>query len=376
MQGTAMAHGESTPVEILIVEDELIVARDLRDTLEDLGYKVVAMVASGEDAVTSARLLRPAAILMDIHLAGDIDGIEAAEQIRRERDIPILYLTAHSNDDALRRATATEPFAYIVKPFTAPELRCAIEVALRKHQLMTQLSRTVTEQHGAEDELRRRNTELDAFSASVAHDLRAPLRGIDGFSQILLEDHGASLGPDGLGHLVSVRQAARRMHGLIDDLLRLSRTASAELHRGPIDLSRLARDAVTRLRAAEPGRAVTVDIADAITVSADERLLAIVLDNLLGNAWKFTSKRDRATIEVGTVRHGEAEVCFVRDDGAGFDPGSATRLFGAFERLHPASEFEGTGLGLAIVRRVIERHGGRIWAEGADGAGATFYFVL
>jgi len=371
-----MARSESTLAEILIVEDELIVARDLRDTLEELGYRVVATVARGEEAVASARLLRPAAILMDIHLAGNIDGIEAAAQIRSELDIPILYLTAQANDDALRRATATEPFAYIVKPFTAPELRCAIEVALRKHQLVTELSRTVSEQQRSEDELRRRNTELEAFSASVAHDLRAPLRGIDGFSRILLEDHAASLDVEGLEHLISVRHAAKRMHGLIDDLLRLSRTATAELRRAPVDLSRLARDTVARLRAAEPERAVTVDIADAITVSGDERLLAIVLDNLLGNAWKFTSKRDGAAIGVGASRHGEAGGCFVRDNGAGFDPGNASRLFGAFERFHAASEFEGTGLGLAIVRRIIERHGGRIWAESAVGAGATFYFAL
>jgi signal transduction histidine kinase len=347
---------------ILIVEDEFVVACDLADTLEGLGYAVVDAVASGEEAVAKARALRPTAILMDIRLAGELDGIQAAAQIRSERDVPIVFLSAHSNAETLQRATATEPFGYLVKPFKAPELRCAIEVAIRKHATLSKLTAA--------------NRELEAFGASVAHDLHSPLRGIEGFSEILIQDHAEELSPDGLEHLIRVQRAARRMHGVIDDLLRLSRSSHGELHRAPVDASQLARDAIARLRAAEPERAVDVEIADAITLSADEGLLGVVFENLIGNAWKFTARRPRASIQVGTVRHGDAEACFVRDDGAGFDAARAATLFSAFQRFHAASEYDGTGLGLAIVHRIVHRHGGRIGAESAIDAGTTLYFVL
>ncbi|HMG24628.1 MAG TPA: ATP-binding protein, partial [Kofleriaceae bacterium] len=206
--------------------------------------------------------------------------------------------------------------------------------------------------------------------------LRAPLRGIQGFSEILIQDHGAALGPEGVDHLTMMQRAAVRMRHLLDDLMRLSRTNRAELHLAPVDLAKLARASLARLQAADPARRVAIDVDDAIVVVGDEALLGIALDNLLGNAWKFTSKRAHATIQVGTVRRGGAEVCFVRDDGAGFDLGRAGKLFSAFQRFHSSEEFDGTGLGLAIVQRVIQRHGGRIWAESAVDVGTAFYFTL
>jgi len=370
---------------LLVVEDEFVVSSDLCDTLTSLGYVVAAAVGTGEEAVQAARELRPTAVLMDIRLAGMMDGIEAAERIRSESDVPIVFLSAHSSEETLRRVTATEPFGYLVKPFRAPELRCALEVAIQKHEtekrlaeersrwLASELERRVADRT---EQLEAANEELEAFTHSVAHDLRAPLRGIAGFTEILLQDHAGELGPEGLEHLATVQHSARRMHLLIEDLLRLSRSSRAELRRVPVDLSRIADEVLNRLRAAEPYRAVLVDIAPAITVSGDERLLELVMENLLGNAWKFTSKREQALIEVGTQHQDGAEIYFVRDNGAGFDPGRADKLFSAFQRLHAMSEFEGTGLGLAIVQRILARHGGRIWAESAVDAGATFYFAL
>ncbi|HMG57934.1 MAG TPA: response regulator, partial [Kofleriaceae bacterium] len=251
--------GDRAQARILIVEDEFVVACDLCDTLEDLGYAVVDVVASGEEAIARARSAHPSAILMDIRLAGEMDGIQAAARIRSEQDIPIVFLSAHSSEDTLQRATATDPFGYLVKPFKAPELRCAIQVALRKHERTARLETA--------------NRELEAFSHSVAHDLCAPLRGIQGFSEILAHDHAGALGPDGLEHVTTMQRAARRMHLLIEDLLRLSRTRHGELHRVPVDLSRIAHEVMNRLRAAEPGRSVTVDIADGLIVPGDERLL-------------------------------------------------------------------------------------------------------
>ena len=216
------------------------------------------------------------------------------------------------------------------------------------------------------------NKELEAFSYSVAHDLRAPLRSIDGFTQAVIEDHGDQLGDDGLEHLGRVRAAAQRMGALIDDLLALARLSRAELRREPVELARLVRDAEQRLRALHPDRRVELTVASPLRAEADARMLTVVLDNLLGNAWKFTRPRAIAHVDVG--RDGKA--FFVRDDGVGFDPQYAGALFTPFKRLHAAREFEGTGIGLATVARVIHRHGGRIWAESSPGAGATFYFTL
>jgi signal transduction histidine kinase len=220
------------------------------------------------------------------------------------------------------------------------------------------------------------NSELEAFSYSVAHDLRAPLRAIDGFSQALLEDYNDRLNDEGRTYLRFVRESAQHMAELIDGLLNLSRVARSELRQESSDLSSLARGVLAQLQRAEPDRKVETIIADEIVVQSDSRLLKIALENLLGNAWKFTSKRPDARIELGsTVSEGQPTI-FVRDNGAGFDQAYAGKLFGVFQRLHGASEFEGTGIGLATVQRIVSRHGGRIWAEGAIDKGATFYFTL
>jgi PAS domain S-box-containing protein len=218
--------------------------------------------------------------------------------------------------------------------------------------------------------------ELEAFSYSVAHDLRAPLRSVDGFAQALAEDYGHLLDEEGRDYLERVRAAAQRMGHLIDDLLALSRLSRVELRRERVELGALAQEAAARLRQAEPERQVALEVAAGLIVEADPRMLAVVFDNLLGNAWKFTRPRPVAHVEVGAVRGPGGAAYFVRDDGVGFDPQYASSLFSPFKRLHGAREFEGTGIGLATVARVIQRHGGRVWAESSPGAGATFYFTL
>jgi PAS domain S-box-containing protein len=220
------------------------------------------------------------------------------------------------------------------------------------------------------------NRELEAFSYSVAHDLRAPLRSIDGFSQALVEDCGDKLDADGRKFLGYVRESAQLMARLIDDVLTLSRVSRNELASAPVDLSRLAHEAHGRLERGHAGRQVDVAIADGLVGHGDPRLLAVVIENLLGNAWKFTSKRSDARIEVDAMMRDGERVFFVRDNGAGFDMLYASKLFGAFQRLHGAHEFEGTGIGLATVQRIVHRHGGKVWADGAVGAGATFFFTL
>ncbi len=225
-------------------------------------------------------------------------------------------------------------------------------------------------------ELQAVNKELEAFSYSVSHDLRAPLRAIDGFSRMLRDEHGQQLPAEGRHCVERVCAATTRMAQLIDDLLKLSRLQRSEVSRQPVDLSALARGIAAELQQAAPARVVDVVIAGGIAVIGDPDLLRVVLENLLGNAWKYTSKHATARIEFGVTDAGGRMTYFVRDDGAGFDMAYAEKLFGPFKRLHTAHEFEGTGIGLAIVQRIIARHGGQVWAEAKVERGATFYFTL
>lgn len=220
------------------------------------------------------------------------------------------------------------------------------------------------------------NKELEAFSYSVSHDLRAPLRSIDGFSQALLEDYTDKLDALGQNYLQRVRAASQRMGQLIDDLLNLSRLTRNEMHCEQVDLSALAQMIATELQETQLERGVDFVIAPGLVANGDARLLRIVLENLLGNAWKFTAKHPHARIELGRCLHSGTHAYFVRDDGTGFDMAYANKLFGAFQRLHAMTEFEGTGIGLATVQRIIHRHHGRVWAEGAVEQGATFYFTI
>ena len=221
------------------------------------------------------------------------------------------------------------------------------------------------------------NREMEAFSYSVSHDLRAPLRSIDGLSQALLEDCQDQLDAAGRQYLSRIRLGTQRMGELIEDLLELSKTGRAELRRVEVELSGLARSVVDELARANPDSGVEVSIQPELRARADQHLIRVVLENLLGNAWKFTSKRRDPRIEFGgSVAPGGERIFFIRDNGAGFDMAHADRLFNAFQRLHLAADFEGTGIGLTIVQRIIHRHGGRIWAEAKPGEGASFFFTL
>jgi PAS domain S-box-containing protein len=230
------------------------------------------------------------------------------------------------------------------------------------------------------------NQNLEAFTYSAAHDLRSPLRALSGYSEALVEDYGDRLDETGRGYLERIKAASERMGALIDDLLLQSRISRADMSLGPVDLSAEVADIAGELRAREPGRRVRFAIQDGVWVTADRVLVRTVVQNLVENAWKFTAKREGATIEFGTTGFGTGAedagaedaglCCYVRDNGAGFDPAFVDKLFQPFQRLHAVTEFPGTGIGLASVQRIIERHGGRAWAEGGVDRGATFYFTL
>ncbi|HEX9454824.1 MAG TPA: ATP-binding protein, partial [Candidatus Binatia bacterium] len=326
------------------------------------------------------RLLQYIAIALLVLLISTLGSIVVSLWFQRKISRPILDLAMTA-----KSVTRDKDFSVRAPPTdSADEIGQLIETfnemlaRIQEQNRELQMSRDDLEQRVVERtaQLESANKELEAFSYSVSHDLRAPLRSIDGFSQALLEDYQDKLDDEGQNHLQRVRAATQRMAQLIDDMLDLSRVTRAEINREPIDLSALARSLPAELQKADPGREVEFVIADGLVANGDARLLRIVLENLFRNAWKFTGKHPTAKIEFAVTQNNGKSAYYVRDDGAGFDMAYANKLFGAFQRLHAMSEFNGTGIGLATVQRIIRRHGGQVWAEGEVEKGATFYFTL
>jgi light-regulated signal transduction histidine kinase (bacteriophytochrome) len=291
-------------------------------------------------------------------------------------DMALLHQSALENhvldappNDRGRRADAAATFLY--------EVLAPYELTLRGYRdanrELQALNATLQQQKAAAEAA---NRELEAFSYSVSHDLRAPLRSIDGFSQILVDELSDVLPDQGKRYLRRVRQATGQMGQLIDDLLALARVARTEIRQTDVDLSALVRSLSERIRAAAPERSATFTIVEGIHANGDPNLLSVVFENLLGNAWKFSSKREHTDIRFECELRDNTPRYVIRDNGAGFDMTYVGKLFGAFQRLHSSSEYEGTGIGLATVQRIVQRHGGRVWAEGNIDDGAAFYFTL
>lgn len=246
-------------------------------------------------------------------------------------------------------------------------------VAMENVRVYTELEQRVA---ARTEQLHSINRELEAFSASVSHDLRAPLRAVRGFADLLAKELGDGASEKARRYLKTINDSGERMAGLIDDLLKLARVAQTQLRRVDMDMAEISRRIVQRLRDDEPARVVEVKIEPRIALRCDMGLMTVAIENLLGNAWKYTSKKAEAAIEVGARQQADGSICyFVADNGAGFSASLSDRLFAPFQRLHDPAEFPGTGVGLATVQRIVHRHGGRIWAEGEVGKGATFFFT-
>jgi light-regulated signal transduction histidine kinase (bacteriophytochrome) len=361
------------------------------------GYDVV-LARSGEQAIEMLSVQSFDCILLDLLMPG-VDGNETCRRVKASpvvRDIPLIMLTAREDRGAMIDGLGSGADDFISKSSDFEVLKARVRAQLRRKQFEDEhrkvrdkllhsevaiaeerAARNIVELKAAMvEELERKNRELEAFSYSVSHDLRAPLRTIDGFSQAILDDCAETLNDEGRHHLRRVRVAAQRMAELIDDLLELSRVGRVGLSRREVNLSEISRAIADELRRKEPERNVEFVIPDDLVADADPGLVRIVLENLLGNAWKFTSKVAVARIEVGTRESRSVAAYFVRDNGAGFDMAFVTKLFSPFQRLHSEADFPGTGIGLATIYRIAERHGGSAWAESAVGQGATIFFTL
>jgi two-component system, NtrC family, sensor kinase len=385
------------PKKILTVDDSATYLHELADELREEGYDVI-LAGSGKEALELLEVQAVDCILLDL-LMPNLSGKETCQIIKKRptwRQIPLVILTAVEESQALVEGINAGADDYVPKSSDFGVLKARVRAQLRRkqfedenHSIHEQLLQKVLEvaqakasQEIAEsraalvDELERKNRELEAFTYSVSHDLRAPVRALHGFSQMLLEDFANQLPPKAHEYLSKIREAAKRMGNLVEALLQLSRLDRAQLNRELVDISQLARAIARELEQSEPERRVDFIIEDGLVADADRHLTGAVLDNLMGNAWKFTSKEPHARIEVCTSPEQAIMTYFVRDNGAGFDLAYADKLFAPFQRMHKEADFPGTGIGLATVRRIIERHGGRVWAESKVGQGATFWFTL
>jgi signal transduction histidine kinase len=373
---------EKVRVNVLIVDDDTTKRFALRTILSPLDENVIE-AASGADALRQLLRNEFAVVLLDVRMP-IMDGFETAQLIRqrpRSELTPIIFVTALDQAETdMGRGYNLGAVDFVFAPVVPAIMRAKVSVFVELYRAQQELRRYRTQLEMLVEErtiaLTAINRELEAFSYSVSHDLRGPLVAFDAMSQKLLESYGPQLDKAAVENLRGMREASQRMTSVFDGLQMLFRLTSGEIRREEADVSTFAAEIIDEQRKASPLRKVEVEIAPGLTVNGDRRLVRILLMNLILNAWKFTAGKPHPQITIGreTV-DGESRV-FVRDNGVGFDMIDSHRLFGAFQRLHSQSDFPGAGIGLATARRIVNRHGGRIWAEGAVGEGATFYFTL
>ena len=398
------AASELAPKRILAVDDDPDYLGILGDRLRKRGYDVVR-AASGEEAIQLLGFQSVDCILLDRSMAG-IGGIETCRRLKASsvvRDTPLIFLTATDSRDAVIEGLAAGADDFITKGSGFDVLSARVQAQIRRKQVEDEQRKVrekllrseleASEARAAQDlaearatmaealarsnaELAHANRELETFSYSVSHDLRAPLRTISAFTRVLVEELGDRLDDRGREHVRRVLAASSRMADLIDALLELSHISLAPIGRHRVNLSAIAKASIDELSRRDPDRHITTVITPYLEVDADARLMRVLLDNILGNAWKFTRNAQSPRIEVGVANRGTQAVYFVRDNGAGFEMAHADRLFTPFGRVHSECEYNGTGIGLATVRRIVERHGGEVWAESSVGEGALFAFTV
>ncbi len=362
-------------LSLLIVDDEPASMRALCDTLEYEGYQTYGYT-SANDALAAMRERSFDLLLADLQMPGTngIDLMKSAQLV--DPTLVAIIMTGHGALETAVAAMKAGALDYIQKPIKLATALPVLERALAVRQLRIEKKRLEENVRDRTEELKIANRELEAFSYSVSHDLRAPLRAVSAFTQALLSEHVSTLNEEGRRLLQNVNAGAAHMDRLITDLLRLSQLNRQALHRQPVRFADIAQRVIDDMAGERAGRDIEFVVADFPTWQVDPGLMQQVFVNLLSNAIKFTRDRAHARIEIGCRMDGHTLVCFVKDNGVGFNMKYMNKLFGVFQRLHSADQFEGTGVGLSIVRRIVERHGGKVWVDGAQDQGATFYFSL
>lgn len=367
-----MTQDQALPLHanILVVDDNRADLRLLVEMLDGRGH-AIRPTLDGPSALAGVQAELPDLVLLDVQMPR-LDGYQVCQRLKadaRTRDIPVIFISASDEVFDKMKAFEVGGVDYVTKPFQAEEVLARVETHCRLRQQTRALAQ-------ANEQLAAANQELSAFSYSVSHDLRAPLRVIDGYARVLVEDYGPSLDTEGTRLCAVVRQETQRMGQLIDDLLTLSRLGRLDMRIAPIDMETLVDEGFRESTLSTERDRIDLQVGSLPPVAADRSLVRQVWLNLLDNAVKFSSKKQRARVEVGGREDVGENTYWVRDNGAGFDMQYAGKLFGVFQRLHSVRDFKGTGVGLAIVQRVINRHGGRVWAEAEEDRGATFFFTL
>jgi signal transduction histidine kinase len=366
---------DSASARVLIVGDEIAQMQSLCRTLELHGYEARGF-ASATEALTKLRPGRYDMLLTDLQMP-QIDGFTLMSAARRiDPDIACVVMTGQDTAESAARAMQMGALDYLQKPFNADAVVAVTHRALEVRRLRIENAQLLHRERECARELAIANRDLDSFSAIVSHDLRAPLRSISGFAAMFRDDYGSTLDSQAQRLFDPIVGGAARMDTLIDDLLRFCRSGRQPLRKIHADCNQVINRALLSLQEVQKGRELVLHMEDLHGCDADPSLLEQVFVQLLSNAFKFTRDRHPAVVEVGSLTRAGEYIIFVRDNGAGFDLRYAGRLFEVFQRMHPQNAFEGSGVGLAIVRRIVERHGGRIWAESEPDKGATFYFTL
>ncbi len=372
---TNIAQQTEHKLSLLIVDDEPASMRALCDTLEYEGYLTFGFTSPSE-ALSAMRERSFDLLLADLQMPGTngIDLMKSAQMI--DPTLVAVIMTGHGALDTAVAAMKAGALDYIQKPIKLVTALPVLERALAVRQLRIEKKKLEDNVRERTEELKIANRELEAFSYSVSHDLRAPLRAVATFTQVLQTDHAASLNEEGQRLLANVNAGAAHMDRLITDLLRLSQLNRQSLNRVPVRFTELVQRVIDGMTNERAGRDIEFVVADFPTWQVDQGLMQQVFVNLISNAIKFTRERAKARIEIGFRMDGATLVCFVKDNGVGFNMKYMNKLFGVFQRLHSAEQFEGTGVGLSIVRRIVERHGGKTWVDGEQDQGATFYFSV
>jgi len=366
---------DAPPSRILVVDDEAPQMKALCDTLRDHGYETVGCTTGA--AGLSAMRERSFDLLLTDLMMPEMDGIALLGQaLAIDRNLVAVMMTGHGTIDSAVGAMKAGALDYILKPFKLSVFLPVLSRALTVRQLRLENERLILRVQERTAELEAANQELDAFAYSISHDLRAPLRGIDGYSNLLMKNFLEALPGEAQRLLNNVSASAQRMGQLIDDLLRLSRLGRQALSKRRVCIAALVQEVLHQLLEERGGKPIEIALGDLPDRIGDHHLLRQVFVNLLSNAFKYTRDREKPSVEIGCRRQDGEDVFFIRDNGAGFDMQYADKLFGVFQRLHRADQFEGTGVGLSIVQRILQRHGGRIWAEAEVDKGATFSFTI